>query len=314
MLCVYSLLTRCCSRSELNEVYTGGVGSYALLVMIIAHLRTHPACGEEPNLGVLLLDFFELYGRHLRAEVVGIGAEAYLNKADRGWIDERRPDLFAVEDPREADNDLGRNSFNARAIRTAFDHAHRLLSAPAASRTESLLGRVVHLDAAFLGRPRLPGAGPIAAVAASMVTHADARRKRKREKRAAAAGQSAGDGSDDDEEDAGEDEDAAEARARKQRNRKGKRERRRQRAAEAAGAGDAEEGELEEGELEEGEAPPPQQRRNKSASEPRPGRGGGGRRAVLVRQPALGNDSADDDEPPEPGTRRVVMVSRNAQR
>ena len=290
-------------------MYTGGVGSYALLVMIIAHLRTHPACGEEPNLGVLLLDFFELYGRHLRAEVVGIGAEAYLNKADRGWIDERRPDLFAVEDPREADNDLGRNSFNARAIRTAFDHAHRLLSAPAASRTESLLGRVVHLDAAFLGRPRLPGAGPIAAVAASMVTHADARRKRKREKRAAAAGQPAGDGSDDDEE-AGEDEDAAEARARKQRNRKGKRERRRQRAAEAAGAGDAEEGELEEGELEEGEAPPPPPRRNKSASEPRPGRGGGGRRAVLVRQPALGNDSADDDELPEPGTRRVVMVGR----
>ena len=281
--------------------------------MIIAHLRTHPACGEEPNLGVLLLDFFELYGRHLRPEVVGISAEAYLNKADRGWVDERRPDLFAVEDPREADNDLGRNSFNARAIRTAFDHAHRLLSAPAASRTESLLGRVVHLDAAFLGRPRLPGPGPIAAVAASMVSHADARKKRKREKRAAAAAGQPAERSEGD--DADEEDEAAEARARKQRNRKGKRERRRQRAA-AAEAGEAEEGELEEGELEEGEAPPPPpQRRNKSASEPRPARGGGGSRPSLhVRQPALDAVffyGADEDAQPAPGTRRVVTVGRS---
>ena len=284
-------------------MYTGGVGSYALLVMIIAHLRTHPACGEEPNLGVLLLDFFELYGRHLRPEVVGISAEAYLNKADRGWVDERRPDLFAVEDPREPDNDLGRNSFNARAIRTAFDHAHRLLSAPASSRTESLLGRVVHLDAAFLGRPRLPGPGPIAAVAASMVSHADARRKRKREMRAAVAAGKPADRSDgEDAED--QEEDAAEARARKQRNRKGKRERKRQRAA--AEVGEVEEGELEEGELEEGEAPPPP-RRIKSASEPRPARGGGGRSAMHLRQSAL--DAEDDDA--QPSARRVVTIGRS---
>ncbi len=173
-------------QRELNEVYTGGVGSYALTVMLIAHLRTHPACGEEPNLGVLLLDFLELYGRALQTEGVGVAADAFLSKAARGWVDERRPELFAIEDPRDATNDLGRNSFNARAIRSAFDHAHRLLSAPADARTDSLLGRVLHLDAALVGRPQLQGSGAIAAVAASLAS-VMAPRKAKRRRAVVAA-------------------------------------------------------------------------------------------------------------------------------
>jgi non-canonical poly(A) RNA polymerase PAPD5/7 len=211
--------------------------------------------GEEPNLGVLLLDFFELYGRQLNAEAVGIGADAFLSKHGRGFVDERRPDLFAVEDPRESGNDLGRNSYNARAIRTAFDHAHRLLTAPAGSRTESLLGRVVHLDAAFLGRPQLPGPGAIAAVAASLAAHAAARRKRKRARAAAAAAVAADGSHEEGEEEEGDADAAEEGRARKQKNRKGKRELKRARTEPSGGeegaAAAAEDGEVEEGELQE---------------------------------------------------------------
>lgn len=200
-------------QRELNEVYTGGVGSYAMVVMLIAHLRTHPATGEEVNLGVLLLDFFELFGRLLNAEAVGISCDAFFSKAQRGWCDERRPDLWAVEDPRDAENDLCRNSYNARAIRGAFDHAHRLLSAPSEARTDSLLGRILHLDAAMLERPRLSGPGAIAAVAASLHSHERERKraaggeggpKRKKKKAAAAlaaaaaAGAAAGAGDKED--------------------------------------------------------------------------------------------------------------------
>jgi non-canonical poly(A) RNA polymerase PAPD5/7 len=151
-------------QRELNEVYSGGVGSYALVVMLVALLRTHDGeWGPEPNLGALLLAFLDLYGRQLNAEAVGVSASGFFNKAQRGWCDERRPELLAVEDPRDAANDLTRNSFNARAIRIAFEHAHRLLSAPAETRTESLLGRVVHLDTALTGRAQLQSQGPIAA-------------------------------------------------------------------------------------------------------------------------------------------------------
>ena len=64
-------------------MYTGGLGSYALLVMVAAFLQSHPsqrplsarsrmAGALEGSLGVLLLDFFRLYGRALYAEHVGV--------------------------------------------------------------------------------------------------------------------------------------------------------------------------------------------------------------------------------------------------
>ena len=61
------------------QVYQGGIGSYALLVMVAAFLLLHPsrACpaGDldlEMNLGVLLMDFLRLYGRSLNSLDVGI--------------------------------------------------------------------------------------------------------------------------------------------------------------------------------------------------------------------------------------------------
>jgi non-canonical poly(A) RNA polymerase PAPD5/7 len=65
------------------QVYSGGIGSYALLVMVAAFLQSHPsqrplsarsrmASALDSSLGVLLLDFFRLYGRALYAEQVGV--------------------------------------------------------------------------------------------------------------------------------------------------------------------------------------------------------------------------------------------------
>ena len=65
------------------QVYHGGIGSYALLVMVAAFLLAHPSRGGggsgsgktpalEANLGVLLLDFLRLYGRALNAADVGV--------------------------------------------------------------------------------------------------------------------------------------------------------------------------------------------------------------------------------------------------
>lgn len=48
-------------QRELNEVFTGGIGSYALLAMIMAHLQLHASWTTgrdnelEGNLGVLLV-------------------------------------------------------------------------------------------------------------------------------------------------------------------------------------------------------------------------------------------------------------------
>ncbi|KAJ3311738.1 hypothetical protein HDU93_005094, partial [Gonapodya sp. JEL0774] len=61
----------------LNEVYSGGLGSYAVTVLVVGFLRMHPyvrsgAIKPEENLGVLLLDFLELLGRSVDYDQVAI--------------------------------------------------------------------------------------------------------------------------------------------------------------------------------------------------------------------------------------------------
>ena len=70
----------CCTDYDM-QVYSGGIGSYALLVMVAAFLLLHPSRADsngdgasqlEGNLGVLLLDFLRLYGRSLNVGDVGV--------------------------------------------------------------------------------------------------------------------------------------------------------------------------------------------------------------------------------------------------
>lgn len=111
-------------QRELNEVYSGGIGSYCLLAMIASFLITHPSRegggALEACLGTLLLDFFLLYGRLLRNEEVGASCRAgalYFAKRSKGWWQPERPFMLAVEDPQDTENDLGRNSFNFPRVR-----------------------------------------------------------------------------------------------------------------------------------------------------------------------------------------------------
>lgn len=53
-------------QRDLNEVFTGGISSYSLILMCISFLQLHPRrdlFNNESNLAVLLIEFFELYGR-----------------------------------------------------------------------------------------------------------------------------------------------------------------------------------------------------------------------------------------------------------
>ena len=146
-------------QRELNEVYTGGIGSYALITMIIAYLQLHPsrrvAGGDatgvsmkpaaegtpqhqrasrlEPSLGMLLVGFFQLYGSELNSEAVGVGCAGgghFFSKQAAGMMNYQRPFLLAVQDPQDDTNDLGRSSYNYVRVKQAFEHASLLLVAP----------------------------------------------------------------------------------------------------------------------------------------------------------------------------------------
>ncbi|KAE9458117.1 hypothetical protein C3L33_09983, partial [Rhododendron williamsianum] len=91
-------------QRELNEVYTGGIGSYALLTMLIAMLRSlhEQQAAPEHNLGVLLVHFFDIYGRKLNTTDVGVtcnGEGTFFLKSAKGFTVKGRSCLIAIEDP-----------------------------------------------------------------------------------------------------------------------------------------------------------------------------------------------------------------------
>ncbi|KAH9802699.1 nucleotidyltransferase family protein [Citrus sinensis] len=96
-------------QRELNEVYSGGIGSFALLTMIMAVLKSLYECRASPehNLEILLVNFFDFYGRKLKTTDVGVsckGAGSFFKKSSKGFTNKGRPFLIAIEDPQ--------NSFN----------------------------------------------------------------------------------------------------------------------------------------------------------------------------------------------------------
>ena len=69
------LLKYILNHRGLNEVWTGGLGSYALTLLVVNFLQQHPRLSTQnsgENLGILLLEFFELYGRNFNYEQNGI--------------------------------------------------------------------------------------------------------------------------------------------------------------------------------------------------------------------------------------------------
>jgi non-canonical poly(A) RNA polymerase PAPD5/7 len=95
------------SQRSMNEVFSGGLGSYSIVCLAISFLQMHPKIrrGEiDPtkNLGVLVMEFFELYGCYFNYTEVGIslrGGGTYFSKRERGWVDFRQQNLLSIEDP-----------------------------------------------------------------------------------------------------------------------------------------------------------------------------------------------------------------------
>ena len=95
------------SQRSMNEVYTGGLGSYSIVCLAISFLQMHPKIrrGEidaDTNLGVLVIEFFELYGCYFNYEETGISVRdggTYFSKKQRGWYDYYKSNLLSIEDP-----------------------------------------------------------------------------------------------------------------------------------------------------------------------------------------------------------------------
>lgn len=146
-------------QRDLNEVFTGGISSYSLILMAISFLQLHPRIdcrASNINLGILLIEFFELYGRHFNYLKTGIRVKdggAYLAKEEIMKVMENtyRPSMLCIEDPNLPGNDVGRSSYGAMQVKEVFNCAYLVLSHAVSplSRSypnrnmESTLGRII---------------------------------------------------------------------------------------------------------------------------------------------------------------------------
>lgn len=128
--------------------------------MCISFLQLHPRHNayEKANLGVLLMEFLELYGRKFNYLKTGISIKKggqYLPKEElqREMVDGHRPSLLCIEDPLTPGNDIGRSSYGALQVKNAFEYAYIVLSNVVSPITNgindcnrsSILGRIIRV-------------------------------------------------------------------------------------------------------------------------------------------------------------------------
>jgi len=117
---------------KLNEVFSGGLNSYSLMLMIISHIQLYRSNFKngQSNLGGLLLNFLDLYGRIFNYFQTGIyttNGGGYFEKFERFPFEPSRPGHLCIQDPLDANNELGRNSYNIIHIRECFRRAYQTL-------------------------------------------------------------------------------------------------------------------------------------------------------------------------------------------
>ncbi len=146
-------------QRDLNEVFTGGISSYSLLLMIVSFFQLHPrveAKSPNANLGVLLLEFFQFYGQLFNYNCVALkirdgGSYAVKSELMKNMDNNYRPSLLCIEDPLDPKNNVSKNSYAVFKVKNSFDYAYDILLravGPLSStvdQTKSILGRIIRV-------------------------------------------------------------------------------------------------------------------------------------------------------------------------
>ncbi|KAJ5683087.1 hypothetical protein N7462_006252, partial [Penicillium macrosclerotiorum] len=119
---VVSIIKQFLLLRGLNEVPTGGLGGFSI-TCIVTSLLQHLPHGKDANLGSLLLDFFNFYGRTFDYEKTGLrmNPPGYFNKFFQVF---ENKDRLSIEDPNNPDNDISGGTKEIALIFRTFREAH----------------------------------------------------------------------------------------------------------------------------------------------------------------------------------------------
>jgi len=134
----------------LNEPYSGGIGSYTLVLMLVSFLQMR-SCNQPDSdfmdLGILLRDFLEFYGSKFNYYCTGVNVldgGSYYSKKAQSVFDPNRPFLLSIKDPQDDENDVGKNSWQIMLVKAAFAHAAKSLDQAVFGPTP--LSRIIQKD------------------------------------------------------------------------------------------------------------------------------------------------------------------------
>lgn len=116
-------------QRDLNEVYTGGIGSYSLILLAVSFLQLQTrAEGRMANVnyGVQLLEFFELYGMNFNYSRAGISVVDGGKYVQKERDSQGQMSLY-IQDPACEGNDVARGTYNLYQVQMAFSHAYHTL-------------------------------------------------------------------------------------------------------------------------------------------------------------------------------------------
>ncbi|XP_075250602.1 uncharacterized protein LOC142342855 isoform X2 [Convolutriloba macropyga] len=139
-------------QRDLNEVYQGGLSSYSLILMVVSFLQLHPRAegckSADVNYGVLLIEFFELYGKnmnYLRAGIRVNDGGSYVPRKER-----QDAPFLSIEDPLDKENDIGKVSWAAQIVKDAFEYAYytlmRAVTSLTGSTVNSFLSKIIEIN------------------------------------------------------------------------------------------------------------------------------------------------------------------------
>eukprot|EP01119_Soliformovum_irregulare_P021859 TRINITY_DN7358_c0_g1_i1.p1 TRINITY_DN7358_c0_g1~~TRINITY_DN7358_c0_g1_i1.p1 ORF type:complete len:744 (+),score=219.44 TRINITY_DN7358_c0_g1_i1:129-2360(+) len=134
------------SERGLNNAYTGGLSSYPLVIMVISFLQQ---CEQSRgNLGELLLDFLELYGKNFDFTATGISISGNGSHFSLKSVGMTAASMVII-DPFNPTNNIAASVIGMPRIKIIFADVYNTLVAPFfhSYTPASLLGRVLKDDA-----------------------------------------------------------------------------------------------------------------------------------------------------------------------
>lgn len=120
------LIKQLLAMRGLNEVFTGGLGGFSIVCLVVSMLQNNPQLMKEATIGELLLNFLDLYGNKFDIVTTGIRMKPphyYFDKI-RNPSRKQNAQHLTIIDPNNSDNDISGGTRNIRLVLQCFSNAY----------------------------------------------------------------------------------------------------------------------------------------------------------------------------------------------